>query len=118
MKHLVRLFAILAALPSAGCGPTIVYDFVPPESPEGRLCAAQCSNTKVYCETTARAIHQSCESSYQMAVQSYNACKEAGRKHCLYPSACYYSGGSDCAANYRACFTLCGGRVQTRITEH
>lgn len=53
-----------------GCGPRIVYDDTASESPEGRACAAQCSNTQVYCRQSAESGYRSCQASFQNALVS------------------------------------------------
>jgi hypothetical protein len=100
-----------------GCGPEIVYDYTPPQSPEGRTCAAQCANTKQYCRQSAESSYQSCQSNYQLGMANYNACKQAGGTLCSQPSSCVhpYTGGCDEA--YRSCFAACGGQVQTRVVK-
>lgn len=109
--------ALLGAWMLAGCGPRIVYDFIPPESPEGRLCAAQCATSQSYCRQSAEANHRACEASYQSALASYNACREAKGKGCVSPQTCFYPSTSGCDEAYRSCFSTCGGRVQARVVE-
>ena len=109
---------LAVALPMlVGCGPRIVYDYTAPESPEGRACAAQCSNIQVYCRQSAESGYRACQASFQNALASYNACMEAKGKDCVYPQGCFYPDTSSCDAGYRSCFVTCGGRVQSRVVE-
>jgi hypothetical protein len=108
---------LLGPLLLGGCGPRIVYDFIPPESPEGRTCAAQCANTQTYCRQSAEANYRACEASYQGALASYNACREANGRGCVSPPSCFYPSTSACDEGYRSCFSTCGGRVRARVVE-
>jgi hypothetical protein len=106
--------AIAGALTVWACGPSIVYDYVPPESPEGRMCANQCVNNRDNCRQMARMMDQNCQNNQRMAQQSYNSCRQAGGTNCVSPPICYSSGMSHCDEGYRSCFTNCGGRVVER----
>jgi hypothetical protein len=101
----------------AGCGPQIVYDYVPPESNEGRICAAQCQNTATNCRQMKQMVNQQCQNNYSTMLQNYNACREAGAKHCIGPTPCPYNGTTECDQNYRECFAACGGTVTARTVE-
>ncbi len=100
-----------------GCGPRIVYDFVPPETQEGRICAAQCQNAAAQCRQMQQMMAQQCRNTYNLMQQNYNACKEGGGQHCIRPASCPYVSTSECAQNYRECFAACGGRVISRLVE-
>lgn len=101
----------------AGCGPQIVYDFIPPESNEGRICTAQCQNTATNCRQMKQMVNQQCQNNYNAMQQNYNACKESGAKHCVSPTPCPFNSTSECDQSYRECFAACGGRVIARTVE-
>jgi hypothetical protein len=100
------LLAILsiAAAGLGGCGPQIVYDFIPPGSSEGRICAAQCQSTATSCRQMKQMVNQQCQNNYSAMQQNYNACKASGAKHCVGPTPCPYHSTRECDQNYRECF--------------
>lgn len=117
-----RRLALLSSLLIAtvglfACGPQIVYDFIPPESGEGRICAAQCQSTATNCRQMKQMVNQQCQNNYNAMQQNYNACKESGAKHCVGPTPCPYNSTSECDQNYRECFAACGGQVIARTVE-
>lgn len=107
----------IAVVALAGCGPQIVYDFVPPESSEGRICTSQCQNAATNCRQMKQIVNQQCQNNYSAMQQNYNACKESGAKHCVSPTPCPYNSTSECDQNYRECFAACGGTVIARTVE-
>jgi hypothetical protein len=100
-----------------GCGPQIVYDFVPPDSSEGRICIAQCQNNASNCRQMKQMVNQQCQNNYSAMLQNYNACKESGAKHCVSPTPCPYNSTSECDQGYRECYAACGGQVIARTVE-
>ena len=101
----------------SGCGPQIVYDYIPPASSEGRVCASQCQNNAVNCRQMQQMMDQQCRNTYNAMQQNYNACKESGAKHCVSPSPCPFSSTRECDQAYRQCFAACGGKVMARTIE-
>ncbi len=117
-RRLVLMAGLWIALAGlTGCGPQIVYDFVPPESREGRICATQCQNAATNCRQMKQMVNQQCQNNYNAMQQNYNACKESGAKHCVSPTPCPYNSTSECDQNYRECFAACGGTVIARTVE-
>ncbi|MBK1704415.1 hypothetical protein CKO40_07660 [Halochromatium glycolicum] len=116
-----RLFArgslMLVLIALVGCGPRIVYDYIPPESTEGRVCTSQCQNAASNCRQMKQIMNQQCQNNYSVMQQNYNACKESGAKHCVSPSPCPYSSTLACDQGYRECFAACGGKVIARVVE-
>jgi len=114
------LNAILLAgiLLAAGCGPTIRYVFTPPASPEGRVCTSQCANGQQQCISQQDASYQNCERQHDAAMRNYRACEDAKGKQCHRPPSCYSPNRSDCENPYRACYTNCGGTIQTIVEKH
>jgi hypothetical protein len=116
--RLVRLAGLFLVLMLVyGCGPRIVYDYVPPASDEGRICAVQCQSTATNCRQMSQMVNQQCQNNYNAMLQNYNACREAGAKHCIGPTPCPYNSASECDRNYRECFAACGGSVIARTIE-
>lgn len=113
---LITIFLTAPVMMSA-CGPSIIYDYTPPESPEGRVCAAQCANTKAYCEQAEQNRYQQCQMNYNLAQQNYQNCKNAGGSLCASPSICMSPNTYHCNENYRACFAACGGKVTAKPTK-
>ncbi|WP_211100120.1 hypothetical protein [Azospirillum halopraeferens] len=120
------LFAVLLAL--AGCGPVIEtqYTLIPPSSPEGRMCVAQCQQTTQYCRQSCRLEKQTCVADqrsrammdYQQYVNERTAKKEPIKRT---PSSfeqtwrCNDSGcDGACQSDFRTCFATCGGQVIPR----
>jgi hypothetical protein len=101
----------------AGCGPQIVYDYAPPQTPEGRACAIQCHSSAALCRQMQQNTYQQCQNTYNLMLQNYNACRENGGKHCSMPSICSSPSTSICDQNYRECFAACGGKVTSRVVE-
>ena len=101
----------------AGCGPTIVYDYHAPASAEGRVCIAQCSNQKNYCQQTQNNQHNQCVNQYSLMMQNYNSCVESKGKNCVMPQYCPPANTWQCEQGYRDCFTVCGGTVTSREVE-
>jgi len=114
-----RLSAVLLAwvLLAAGCGPTIRYVFTPPASPEGRVCTSQCANAQQQCHSQQDASYQNCERQHDAAMRNYRACEDAKGKQCHRPPSCYSPSRSDCENPYRACYTNCGGTIQTIVEK-
>jgi hypothetical protein len=108
---------LLLASVLIGCGPQIVYDYLPPESEVGRACTAQCQIGANNCRQMKQMANQQCQNNYNAMQQNYNACKATGAKHCVGPTPCPYSSTSECDQNYRECFSACGGTVIARTVE-
>ncbi|HVM98160.1 MAG TPA: hypothetical protein VMT89_17325, partial [Candidatus Acidoferrales bacterium] len=113
--------AITALL--AGCE-TIRYELRPPATQTGRLCVAQCANTREVCRSNelhrAEAAQRDCERDSE---RDYHACHHRAdspetHKDCdkrkRYCST--YTNYDGCEADYRGCYAQCGGTV-TKIVE-
>jgi hypothetical protein len=114
MTALISMSA-LAAL--TGCGPRIVYDLAPPETPEGRACVAQCQSSAALCRQMQQNADQQCRNNYALMLQNYNACRESGSDACVMPPSCTSLSGADCSRSFRECFAACGGSVTARVIE-
>ncbi len=117
---LVLVFAV------AGCGPIYetVYSYQPPRSPQGQQCAGQCQQIGQYCRQNCRLREDSCranarqEAGYEFDryVRERHRNRQEVKKsigdfdysyHCSGASSCEAS----CDADFRICFTNCGGVV-------
>lgn len=99
------------------CGPTIVYDLAPPETPEGRVCTVQCQSSASLCRQMQQYAEQQCQNNYALMQQNYQACRDSGSEHCVMPSYCMSMSTSVCDQSFRECFAACGGTVTARVIE-
>ena len=109
------LLALLLAL--TGCGPRIVYDLTPPETPEGRACTVQCQSSAALCRQMQQNVDQQCQNNYTLMLQNYQACRDSGSDRCVLPSSCTSGSTAVCDQNFRECFAACGGTVTARVIE-
>ncbi|UQV44516.1 hypothetical protein KIV45_22270 [Janthinobacterium lividum] len=110
--------AICFAITLAGC---TSYRFIPPDSDAGRQCVTSCGTNQQICiagkEQVAAAQAQACEMrnvstvSICLAVAKTDADRELCSKKRQYCSSSA-SGTWQCEADYRACYTQCGGRIE------
>jgi hypothetical protein len=129
MKSLWVRLALACAFFLSACGPIYetVYDYAPPASPEGRICAAQCTPTSSLCRENCDLREQRCVSEarergardYERYVRQRQRNDEPIKKSVsdfTYDGGCYTSSScrSDCTISYNQCFTVCGGTVTSR----
>lgn len=124
----MRTFAVvvyaLTALLVASCGPIYdtKYQFTPPRDPQGKMCATQCQQTQTYCRATCEANRQNClayerdrgRDAYEDYVyQRRREHKPIKRTPDSFVNTynCSNSCEDTCAADYRQCYSTCGGRV-------
>lgn len=113
-----RMAALLVCVVlTAGCGPRIHYVYTPPASAEGRVCTSQCANAQQQCRSQQDAGYQACERQRDSAMRNYRACEEAKGKQCQYPPSCYSPSRAECDNPYKACYTNCGGKIQTVVEK-
>ena len=120
MIRLVIGFGGLIVL-ALGCAPSPVYqvkyDYLAPETEEGRDCTQRCEPTKIQCEAI---INEQLEQEKIDSRQAYQRCllsqKSAARSPilCIEPSEPIKPDYSYCLASYNRCFERCGGRVEER----
>ncbi len=106
---------VLTAL--TACGPRVVYDLAPPETPEGRACAAQCQSSAALCRQMQQHADQQCRNNHALMLRNYNACVESGSDACVMPPRCTSLSGRECSQSFRECFAACGGTVTARVIE-
>lgn len=105
---LLRLLLLL--VPIALLGACTQYDYLPPPTPEGQSCVAQCRMMRAQCVSQHDLQLQQCNMMRSTAMNSYNRCRAAGGRNCVEPPFC--TGGSyQCTAPFDECFRACGGRI-------
>jgi len=120
-RQLIRLaIGILSLLVFAfGCaGPIyqVRYDYLPPESPEGRECTQECVTKKTQCEQMVNKAFEQEKLNLQRGYQQCLLSQTSTRT----PILCYDASKSIqpdysiCLANHNGCFQSCGGRVEER----
>lgn len=112
------LFSLGLAL---GCAPSPVYqvkyDYLAPESAEGKECTQQCESTKLQCE---QGVNKEFEQDRLKLQQGYQQCllsQSGGARApilCHDPSQSIKPDYSNCLASYNRCFERCGGRVEEK----
>jgi len=108
------LFFSVVAL---GCAPSPVYqvkyDYVVPESAEGKECTQQCEATKIQCEEVISKELEKERLSLQRAYQQCLLSQSAARSPilCTDQSQLIQVNYSNCLPDYNRCFERCGGRV-------
>jgi len=103
-----------------GCAPVyqVKYDYLVPESAEGKGCTQQCESTKLQCDQT---VNMQFEQERLKLQQGYQQCllsqSSGGRGVpilCYDPSQSIKPDYSNCLATYKGCFERCGGRVEEK----
>lgn len=109
------LLVLLLASQLAACV-TTRHEYHQPKSSEGRVCTAQCLNSKQQCETLSSMAYNQCRQNYNISQQMYNECRKRNKKDrsCIQPTYCYRE-DDRCEENYRHCFKACGGTI--RVVE-
>ena len=125
-QFVISLFSILfLATILAGCGPIYrtEYAYVPPHSPTGKMCAAQCVQGKNACEQMCEMKNQNCRlRAHQDALAQYHMYKQERKREGKplkkeiqdFDQSYLCSSSCDCESTYRACYSTCGGQVLER----
>lgn len=110
---------ILAVLLSA-CGPMYKtdYQYIPPRSQMGQMCVSQCMQTQSMCGQMCELKNQNCRIQARqdsiLEYEMYNrhdANRFGHRTLNSFDRSWMCNQSCDCEANYRACYTACGGQV-------
>jgi hypothetical protein len=110
----------LLTLSLLGCatGPVYktTYEYIPPESSEGKACTHQCETMRVQCE---RIEDMQTERQRLDAEKQYQKCKKAQAQgaigaFCVDTSVFMRPDYTKCKQDYRRCFERCGGKVLER----
>ncbi|MDI3306094.1 MAG: hypothetical protein QJR07_03245 [Acetobacteraceae bacterium] len=87
------------------------YQRIPPDTPEGRACVAQCGMMRSQCVSQQNFQLQQCNMMRSAALASYNRCRASGGgSQCVMPPVCT-GGDYQCNRPYDDCFVACGGRL-------
>jgi hypothetical protein len=127
---LILSFLVLAfAGALAGCGKASEqYNYIPPPTPGGRLCSAQCEEARGYCRETCDLKQRTCVGNVQaQALHDYD---QYTRDQFAYheptellprdferPATCNNDKDvcySDCEKGYGMCYANCGGKVDVQ----
>lgn len=114
------LLAVAFGLVLTACE-TTHYDFVAPQSDQGRFCVTQCASVRETCNGNemARAQNEkySCERSNDVMYRTcmHKATNKDQEKDCeRRRSRCWGTENTGrCDADYRQCFVNCGGAIRT-----
>jgi len=92
------------------------YDYLPPESAEGRSCTQECMTKKTQCEQVVNKEFDQQKLNLQRGYQECLLSQASARSPilCYDPSKSIQPDYSNCLANHNACFQNCGGRVEER----
>jgi len=121
-RQMIRLFiGILFSLTLAlGCASSpvyqIQYDYLAPESAEGKVCTQQCETAKTQCE---EAVNKEFEQERLKLQQAYQQClltQSSSRSPilCNDPSKAIKPDYSNCVVGRKGCFEHCGGKIEER----
>ncbi|MBP9837783.1 MAG: hypothetical protein KBC84_03630 [Proteobacteria bacterium] len=120
-KHISKtLFFFFLSTVLYSCGPIYdtQYQFIPPDSPQGRACIYQCENSKSQCHELERYRSDDCE--YRAKLDQQRCEDDVWRRTGKAPKW-YECGAESCSPNsdrcdgdYRHCYEMCGGRVDAR----
>jgi hypothetical protein len=128
-----KIVLIFLSFLLVSCGPIYRtdYEYSPPSSSQGRVCANNCLLAKQYCESRIRQCNNQCldnEQTCRMSENLVNATMSLLKKNdpnkknvkSDYSSNCVNQRYScerncqeDCTSNYNICHQNCGGKVLT-----
>ncbi len=103
-----------------GCGPVYRtdYQFTPPSSSTGKVCASNCENSKYQCQQIEQMRADQCQDRARLEMQR---CEDNVRWREGREPKWYECGMDSCSADtercesqYRSCFTACGGKVDAQ----
>ena len=125
MKLSRFIFLVLLPLLLTACGPIYKtqYSYQPPQSDTGRMCAAQCVQSRGMCQQMCRAQNNNCEMqaqenaaySYHAYVKAQQAAGKKIRKNIDDFDNSYMCNEScNCRSNFNLCYSTCGGKVTSR----
>lgn len=114
------LFGMLA-LGLTSCGPIYdtQYQFIPPESSQGRMCTYHCEESQQQCRRLEEIEADRCN---ERAEYDRRECERDLWERKQRNPKWYECGGGSCSANYdrcdqmyRSCFESCGGEVRQEV---
>jgi len=125
---IIRTLLVAATLLVVGCGPIYEtqYQMIPPADPQGRMCAAQCLQTRDYCRENCEMSSRECVDrarrrarhdydDYVRERRAKNLSLKRDRESFVNTWECGASScQSQCGETYRQCFSICGGQVNAQ----
>ncbi len=122
MKLLIALLVSLVTLSIAGCGPVYktTFNYQPPASDMGRMCAAQCLQARTTCESMCTMQNQNCVAQAKQDAlnefEAYKAKQHAKGKPIKKTPADFENTLScdqacGCGNTFNMCYQTCGGTV-------
>lgn len=138
LRNTTALLMLILAV--AGCA-THRDVWVPPSTPEGTMCVANCNAALQACQFSQQSAYQQCQSNYALQMNTYALCKAqqscitqresielqargnrttkpvcegsaSFNSPCIEPKRCDTQfSASRCEQNQRTCFMACGGRI-------
>jgi hypothetical protein len=114
MRRHFSTLGLLLLLTLSGCTYTD-YQYIPPSSPQGDRCVANCDYDKERCQADEDRANQELRMRYEREMRGYKRCKEYQAKgensyRCERPYR-EYAQGFNCDRIYKACFRRCGGKI-------
>lgn len=119
-----KIAAALILLTLTGCGPMYVFknEYVPPNSDQGRSCAANCISNLSMCQNQCRAEKNNCEMMNQVSSIAQDALKANSKRPSQYGTGYQrycssdYNCMTNCESTRQSCHKMCGGEVITHKT--
>jgi hypothetical protein len=126
MRYLFVFLLMIAGVGTlVGCGPIYQteYDYIPPHSGIGKMCAMQCQQNKNTCEQMCQLKNDACRTqARQDAMYRYEMYRHRQRdigrginkgiNDFNYGNYC--DTACNCDSSFRTCYATCGGQVLTQ----
>jgi len=121
---ILLLITMMVGLLSA-CGPIYKteYAYVPPHSSVGKMCTAQCLQSKSMCQQMCEMRNENCRAQARMeAREDYREYKHERREEGKrikkdrsdFDRSYACNSSCDCEPQYNSCYSSCGGQVLER----
>ncbi len=112
-SYMKKFLLIFCAISLTACGPItrVGYNYIPPEDPVGKKCVMKCHKKKRKCERKSEKKYQQCQSNNDY-ITEINKANKAMNSNAI-SSRTEYCSRYDCDSDYKECFQLCGGRIET-----
>ena len=114
------LFVVVGMAPVlmtlSGCGPIYEtrYNLTPPQGQMGQICTNQCDQIRLQCIQNEDQRLQNCETQNRLARLEYEQCRNMKYSDCYDSSTwCDSSDHEMCEGQFRACYSNCGGKVES-----
>jgi len=122
MKTILQLSLFLFCLCLLGCAPIYKthYIYTPPQSPKGKQCVSQCTQSRTMCKQLCQMNQENCElrgrDKARFEYESYVQQRQVNelpieRSLDSFLSTIHCQKTCSCGTQYRSCYSLCGGEV-------